>query len=509
MPRTFFATPAALCLATTLGACAALPQPESSSETPPIAAAAVIESAPDTATAPVSAPASATPAAVAAASADVAVIRPAASTAPAPTQDQPRITVVLPTAPGAIKAAVQASATRASKPVAVTAVATAQPAPPRTLAAVKSKESGKGRTVAKAAKAAAPLASPDLWVRMRGRMALADIEHPRITEQLETLKRQPGYLNLFTQRARPYLHYIVENIDRRGLPMDLALLPMVESAFDPTALSPKDAAGLWQIIPSTGQEWGLLLAEGYDGRLDIHTSTGVALRYLRYLNQQFNGDWLLALAAYNAGPRAVQDAIKARTAESAPVIAHPGLDTQPLIREVLAVAGAADAPPVSQSLFWSLKLPRETQDYVPRIVALAHVVANPGAYGLKLPLIDNQPYLYRVDLTADHKVIDSIIAAGIPIEDFSRFNPGFKQGVEPPARAYNLLLPREQAQTLVASAPGAQLVAPSRYTVRKGETLAAIARRHGVPSGQLAQWNGLNDRVALKAGQQLIVYPSS
>lgn len=506
MPRAFFATPAALCLATVLGACAALPQPESSSEAPPAAAATVTESAPDTAAAPVTAPASATPAAVATASADVAVIRPAAAATPAPAPGQPRITVVLPTEPGAIKAAVQASVTRASKPAPVTAAVTAQPAMPRALAPVKSRESGKGRT---AAKAASPLASPDLWVRMRGRMALADIEHPRITEQLETLKRQPGYLNLFTQRARPYLHYIVENIDRRGLPMDLALLPMVESAFDPTALSPKDAAGLWQIIPSTGQEWGLLLAEGYDGRLDIHTSTGVALRYLRYLNQQFNGDWLLALAAYNAGPRAVQDAIKARATEAAPVVAYPGLDTQPLVHEALATAGAADAPAISQSLFWSLKLPKETQDYVPRIVALAHVVANPGAYGLKLPVIDNQPYLYRVDLTADSKVIDSVTAAGIPMEDFSRFNPGFKQGVEPPARAYNLLLPREQAQTLVASAPGAQLVAPSRYTVRKGETLAAIARRHGVPSGQLAQWNGLNDRVALKAGQQLIVYPSS
>jgi len=146
---------------------------------------------------------------------------------------------------------------------------------------------------------------------------------------------------------------------------------------------------------------------------------------------------------------------------------------------------------------------------VPRIVALAHIIANPGAHGLKLQTIANQPYLYRVDLTPETKVFDSVVAAGIPIEEFSRFNPGFKPGVEPPAHAYKLLLPREQAQNLVASAPGARLLAPSRHTVQKGETLDIIAKRHGVPSQQLAQWKGLDGKGRLKAGQQLIVYPSS
>jgi membrane-bound lytic murein transglycosylase D len=357
---------------------------------------------------------------------------------------------------------------------------------------------------------ASPLASKDLWGRMRGRLTLADMEHPRITERIDYLKRNPGYLNLFVQRAQPYLYYIVEHIDRSSLPMDLALVPMVESAFEPTAVSPKDAAGLWQIIPTTGQEWGLLLAEGYDGRLDIHTSTDVALRYLRYLNKLFDGDWLLALAAYNAGPRAVQEAIAAHAAAPSPAIA---VETHPAVVRALVLAGgdrqvaASEAAP--QSLFWNLKLPRETQDYVPRIVALARIIADPGAQGLQLQAIANQPYLYRVDLTPEIKVFESVTAAGIPIEDFFRFNPGFKPGVEPPARAYKLLLPREQAQSLVANAPGARLLAPSRHTVQKGETLDIIAKRHGIPSQQLAQWNGLNSKDRLKAGQQLIVYPSS
>lgn len=285
---------------------------------------------------------------------------------------------------------------------------------------------------------------------------------------------------------------------------------MVESAFEPTAVSPKDAAGLWQIIPATGQEWGLMLTEGYDGRFDIHTSTDVALRYLRYLNRLFDGDWLLALAAYNAGPRAVQEAIAAHAAEPPRPTA---VEMHPAVVGALALAGpaylATASNPAPQSLFWSLKLPRETQDYVPRIVALARIVADPDGHGLRLQAVANQPYLYRVDLTSETKVFDSVTAAGIPIEDFFRFNPGFKPGVEPPAQAYKLLLPREQAQSLAASAPGARLLAPSRHTVQKGETLDIIAKRHGVPSQQLAQWNGLNGKGRLKAGQQLIVYPSS
>ncbi len=428
---------------------------------------------------------------------DVKIAQPSLPAAPAQRNSEPRIVAVIP---------VSGKSTLPSTGVGTLAPGKAVAAP--TTSPVPSAKTAKSQRIAasgraKAKRNASPPISKDLWGRMRGRLALVNVEHPRITERIDYLKRNPGYLNLFVQRAQPYLYYIVEHIDRRELPMDLALVPMVESAFEPTAVSPKDAAGLWQIIPTTGEEWGLMLAEGYDGRLDIHTSTEVALRYLRYLNKRFNGDWLLALAAYNAGPRAVQDAINAYTAT--PRLTTPLVETHPAI--VRLVPAPAPLPP--ESLFWSLKLPQETQDYVPRIVALAQVIADPNRNGVKLQAIANQPYLYRVDFTPEIKVLDSVVAAGIPAEEFSRFNPGFKPGVEPPVRAYNVLLPREQAQTLATAAPGARLIAPSKYTVQKGETLDLIAKRHGVPSQQLAQWNGLNVKRALKAGQQLTIYPSS
>ncbi len=401
------------------------------------------------------------------------------------------------------------------------------------------------------------VAGKDLWGRVRGRLALTEVAHARIDEQIEYLKRNPGYVSLFAQRSKPFLHYLVEQIDRRGLPMDLALVPMVESAFEPTAVSPKDAAGLWQIIPTTGQEWGLAIAEGYDGRLDIHASTGVALGYLRYLHKLFKGDWLLALAAYNAGPGAVRDAIEANAREEAQAAAAAKklAASRPLARPALPLAGqpasaspaappplgsgplaapaagatanaaaplsAAESPALSsamapqplppepESVFWRLKLPKETQDYVPRILALSRIVADPKAYGLQLSPIGNQPVLFRVDVTPEHKIPDLLAASGMPADEFFRFNPGFKPGVEPPPRAYNLLLPLEQAQSLATNTPGARVVAANRYTVRKGETLASIAKRHGVPSQALAQWNSLSVDSVLKAGQKLIVYPAS
>lgn len=350
--------------------------------------------------------------------------------------------------------------------------------------------------------------SKDLWGRMRGRLALTEVEHARIEEQIDYLKRHPGYIQLFSQRARPFLHYLVEQVDRRGLPMDLVLVPMVESAFEPTAVSPKQAAGLWQIIPTTGQEQGLLLAEGYDGRFDIHTSTDAALEYLRYLNKLFKGDWLLTLAAYNAGPGAVQEAMKASAKAPPPPPPVSLIETQPAI-----AALALPTPPVAevepQSPYWNLKLPKETQDYVPRILALSRIVADPAAYGLRLPPIGNQPYLFRVDVVPETRIPDALAATGIAPEEFFRFNPGFRPGVEPPPRAYKLLLPLEQARNLAANMPGARLVAANRYTVKKGETLTMIAKRHGVPSQKLAQWNRLNVDSVLKAGQQLIVYPAS
>jgi LysM repeat protein len=441
---------------------------------------------------------------------------------------EPRISLILPVQSGRVAEAVERREVQ-GQGSAGTVVANTSPAIASKVGrnSVVSNQKGKRKPTA--------TASQDLWSRVRGRLVLTDVEHARIDEQIEYLKRNPGYVNLFSQRAKPFLHYLVEQIDRRGLPMDLVLVPMVESAFEPTAVSPKEAAGLWQIIPTTGQERGLLLAEGYDGRFDIHTSTEAALDYLSYLNKLFKGDWLLTLAAYNAGPRAVQEAIESSkkpatpvaastknppsprsTSQTSPVAARPST-TLPVASPSPPVAGtvALESPATTleeaepQSPYWLLKLPKETLAYVPRILALSRVVANPDGYGLRLPPIGNQPYLFRVDVTPDIKIPEALAVTSIPIDEFFRFNPGFKPGVEPPPHAYKLLLPLDRAQDLVAKVPGARLVAANKYTVRKGETLAIIAKKHGIPSQTLAQWNSLSVDSVLKAGQKLVVYPAS
>lgn len=318
-----------------------------------------------------------------------------------------------------------------------------------------------------------------IWQRIREHLALETIEHQRIDEQIDYLRRHPGYLSALSQRAEPYLHYIVELIEQRGLPMDMVIVPMVESAFQPLAVSPKEAAGLWQFIPATGQQRGLTLAEGYDGRYDIHAATKAALDHLSYLNKLFNGDWLLALAAYNAGQGAVKRAIEANQ------------------KEALGTT------------FWDLKLPAETQAYVPKILALSRVIADPETYQVKLRKINNAPQLVRVVVKPEVNLADAVTVTGISTEDFYRFNPAFKPDVPPPAQTYNLLLPQDKAEALVDNLPGTQLMAPRKVTVKQGETLAMIAQRHGVSHVKLAQWNKLSGKSMLKTGQKLIVYPVS
>lgn len=434
-----------------------------------------------------------------------------------------RVRVVVPVRSGKTATAVARTPSKNTETAAVETARVASSTAKRNPRLSKRKK-GKGSS------RSATTAGKDLWGRVRGGLRLADVQHPRVAEQIEAFKRNPAYLQLFSRRAKPFLHYLVEQIRRRGLPMDLVFVPMVESAFEPTAVSPKEAAGLWQIIPATGQERGLLIADGYDGRFDIHTSTDAALGYLRDLNKMFAGDWLLTLAAYNAGPGTVQEAIKANKAARAQAAADPTASSatpspaapepptaatpsdQPAA-EVQTVAGKSDAatPTDAQprSLYWDLQLPKETQDYVPKILALAHIVADPRAYGARLQPIDNRAYLLRVETAPDIKIFDSLAFTVISTEEFLRFNPGFKEGIEPPVRAYTLLLPREQAENLVANVPGARLVGPSKYTVKRGDTLEKIARRHGVPFWKLAQWNGLSADGILKAGQQLTLYPAS
>ena len=228
-------------------------------------------------------------------------------------------------------------------------------------------------------------------------------KYNRVNKHINWFTQHRDYLHQVTQRARPYLYHVVDRLSKHNLPYELALLPIVESAYLPTAQSPKSAAGLWQFIPSTGHDFDLHQNEYYDARLDITASTEAALRYLSFLKQHYNGDWLLALAAYNCGLGLVDEAIKHNNAE--------GLETD----------------------YWSLRLPEETQEYVPRFLALSTIFANPAAHGLKLAPLKNEPYFVKVkidkkqdiDYLADMDFKEIAELADLSYEQFNRLNPGY------------------------------------------------------------------------------------
>lgn len=374
----------------------------------------------------------------------------------------------------------------------------------------------------------------------------------RVSRHLAGYSR--GYLYQVSERARPYLYHIVDSLSKYGMPLDLALLPIVESAYQPTALSPMSAAGIWQFIPSTGREYGMEQTEEYDGRLDVTASTHAAIRFLSGLNGHFKGDWLLALAAYNCGQGTVDAAIARNQAE--------GLDTD----------------------FWSLDLPAETKDYVPRLLALATIFENPGGYGLKLRPLKNEPHFIKVNIdreadinqlvNKDLKAIAKL--ANFDPDQFSLLNSAYLKSTITQSRPFTILMPINNANLLHqslafmaqsykdekndASAVLSKLpsflpeatvskvqapllsislnedqqwfssmkraltfgvkptptndkteiakASPDTWSVHyldKGETLKAVAEYHGVSEGVLREVNKFKRRQSIPLGQRLLV----
>lgn len=248
----------------------------------------------------------------------------------------------------------------------------------------------------------------------------------RVGKHVNWYASHSDYLQRVAERSRPYLYHIVSELKAHGLPAELALLPIVESAYQPTAQSPKSAAGLWQFIPSTGLDFDLAQTEHYDARLDITASTKAAVRYLAMLKRHFNGDWLLALAAYNCGQGRVDDAVSSNRAN--------GLPTD----------------------YWSLHLPEETQEYVPRFLALSNIFANPKAYNVKLPVIKNEPYFVKVKVDRQFdigylasKQLSTIAElAKLSHEQFMQLNPGYIKPTPATDRPFTLLLPADNAKQL-------------------------------------------------------------
>lgn len=324
---------------------------------------------------------------------------------------------------------------------------------------------------------AAEEASDDLIAQLRANFGLPRLERPEVMQQVALFERHPAYFERVLNRARPYLPHVAQEVEARGLPAELAFLPMIESEFDPFAYSHGRAAGLWQIVPATGRHFGLKQNWWYDGRRDVMASTRVALDYLQYLHGLFDGDWLLAVAAYNSGQGRVGRAIRKNRAAGRPTD------------------------------FWHLRLPPETRDYVPRLLALARVLNDPAAHGLSLPRIPREAAFADVALDGQIDLAVAAELAGIELEELQMLNPAFNRWATDPDGPHQLLLPVDSVpafQAAVAKLPPEERVRWRRHRVRSGETLGGIAQRYKITVDTLQSVNGLSG-TRIRAGAHLMI----
>ncbi|EIJ34113.1 transglycosylase SLT domain-containing protein [Thiothrix nivea] len=334
----------------------------------------------------------------------------------------------------------------------------------------------------------------DTWERVFHGFQISNhyARHPQVQQFVNYYGRKPGQLNLLSERASVFLHMIVHEVERRGMPTEIALLPFVESAFDADVFSHAGAAGLWQFIPDTGRRYGLQQVKYYDARMDPFAATGAALSYLQKLNRDFNGDWLLSLAAYNCGEKRVEREIARNRAK--------GLPTD----------------------FWNLtNLPKETREYVPRLLAFKELISNAPRYGITLADTPNRARLAQVRINKPIDLRKTALMAGLDANHLVNLNPCFRTGITTPEYSNRIVLPRRNAQQLIqimealpaaandrvyASKPssGYNRLATTKtgkkstqvakaktrtHTVRRGETLQTIAQKHGVSVQALMKQN--------------------
>jgi membrane-bound lytic murein transglycosylase D len=315
----------------------------------------------------------------------------------------------------------------------------------------------------------------DLFERMRAGFALDEVSEPAIDQQLAWFEHNPEYLERVFQRGQRYMYHIITEVERRGMPTEFALLPVVESAYEPFAYSVSRAAGLWQFIPGTGVRFGLKQTWWYDGRRDVVESTRAALDYLQALHDEFNGDWLLAIAAYNVGEAGVERAIAYNASVGRPTD------------------------------FWHLNLPAETRAYVPKLLAMKRLMAEPERYGLEFAPMPNEPYFAVIETESQIDLKIAAQLAGTSYDDLIALNPGYNRWATDPAGPHRMLVPIDYADAFEGAL---KTLAPEdrvRYTtheVGKRDTLAAIAKRYGTSAAVLAKVNDLSGG-RVTAGQSL------
>ena len=317
----------------------------------------------------------------------------------------------------------------------------------------------------------------DLWDRLREGFHLQGHNHPGIRSYLNWYARNQAYLDRVVERARPFLYDIVQEVERRGMPGEIALLPVVESAFQPFAYSAGRAAGIWQFIPATGRHYGLKQNWWYDGRRDVRAATRAALDYLQHLNTLFDGDWLLALAAYNSGEGRVQRAIRANRKKGKPTD------------------------------FWSLNLPKETRGYVPKLLAISTLVEAPELYGVRLISIPNRTQLANVNIGSQIDLALAAELADLSIEEIYRLNPAYNRWATAPDGPHHLLLPIDKAEAFrdnLAELGTRGRVRWERHRIKPGENLGSIARRYQTSVALLQEVNQIRGQW-IRAGDSLMI----
>jgi membrane-bound lytic murein transglycosylase D len=321
-------------------------------------------------------------------------------------------------------------------------------------------------------------ATHSIWPRVREGFQLPDdIKHKALQNEVKWFAKHHAYMQRVLQRADPFLYYILEEAEKRKLPTELVLLPIVESAYQPFAYSHGRAAGLWQFIPATGRLYGLKQNWWYDGRRDIYESTQAALNYLDNLNKIFRGNWLHALAAYNSGPGNVQKAIRHNKRRGKPTD------------------------------FWHLKLPRETRTYVPKLLALKQIVSNPDTHDISLRCIPYAPGFKQVDAGSQIDLALAAELADIELDTLYRYNPAFNRWSTAPDGPHKLLLPSDAAEIFTANLeqlPEKQRVRWKRHRIKEGETLGHIALRYKTTAKQLRKVNNIRGN-RIRAGKHLLI----
>ncbi len=362
--------------------------------------------------------------------------------------------------------------TEVSKPdVQVAPAAPAEPQPSQMAAAKRAaRQAGSGLDAEEEA------ARKDLWVRVRRGFAMPNLDTDLVRNREQWYVARPDYVSRMTERSSRYMFYIVEEIERRGMPTELALLPFIESAFNPQAISAAKAAGMWQFMAATGKDFDLKQNVFRDDRRDVLASTRAALDYLSKLHDQF-GDWHLALAAYNWGEGSVQRAI-ARNQKA-------GKPTD----------------------YLSLKMPEETRYYVPKLQAVKNIVADPKGFGLSLPPLPNHPYFLSVPIERDIDVELAVQFSGLPLEEFKTLNPQLNKPVILAAGTPQILLPYDNANQFLhrlAEYPGntASWTAWVAPTTLKP---SVVAERVGMSESSLRDVNRIPPRMLVKAGSTLLV----